>query len=146
VPAAQRGELLSWLMFTASGIGPFTGQAVHFQKYAPEKVPYAINRYDFEAWRHWKLVNERLAGRPWMMGEAYTLLDMAVWGWARAVPFALGDNAFEQLPHVKRLLDTVSARPAAQRAAAIKDRHAFKTEMDDEAKRAMFPQNERLKS
>jgi GST-like protein len=60
-------------------------------------------------------------------------------------PFALGDQAWEQLPNVKRLLDTVSARPAAQRAAALKDRYAFKTEMDDEAKRAMFPQNERLK-
>ena len=77
--------------------------------------------------------------------ERYTLLDMAVWGWARAVPFALGAEAWQQLPHVKRLFDAVNERPAAQRAAALKDRHAFKTEMDDEARRAMFPQNERLK-
>jgi GST-like protein len=69
---------------------------------------------------------------------------MAVWGWARAVPFALGAEAWEQLPHVKRLLDTLNERPAAQRAAALKDRYAFKTEMDDEARRAMFPQNQRL--
>ena len=144
--AADRGAMLSWLLFTASGIGPFTGQAVHFKHYAPEKVPYAINRYDFEAWRHWKILNAHLAGKDWMLSGRYTLLDMAVWGWARAVPFALGAEAWEQLPHVKRLLDAVTARPAAQRAAALKDRYTFKTDMDDEARRAMFPQNERLKS
>ena len=147
LPAPEaRGELLSWLMFTASGIGPFTGQCVHFKHYAPEPIPYAVNRYDFEAWRHWNLLNDLLASRPFMMGERYTLLDMAVWGWARAVPFALGDGAWERLPHVKRLFDTVNARPAAQRAAALKDRYAFKTEMDADARRAMFPQNERLKA
>ena len=137
--AADRGAMLSWLMFTASGIGPFTGQAVHFKHYAPEQVPYAIQRYDFEAWRHWKILNAHLAGKDWMVSQRYTLLDMAVWGWARAVPFALGAEAWEQLPHVKRLLDTVSARPAAQRVAAFKDRYIFKTEMDDAARRAMFP-------
>ncbi len=146
LPAApDRGAMLSWLMFTASGIGPFTGQCVHFKHYVPEPVPYAVNRYDFEAWRHWKILNAHLADQPWMVNSQYTLLDMAVWGWARAVPFALGAEAWEQLPHVKRLLDAVNARPAAQRAAALKDRYVFKTEMDDEARRAMFPQNERLK-
>jgi GST-like protein len=79
-------------------------------------------------------------------GERYTLLDMAVWGWARAVPFALGADAWQQLPNVKRLLDAINARAAAQRVEALKERYAFKTEMDDEARRAMFPQNERLKS
>ena len=142
----DRGAMLSWLMFVASGIGPFTGQAVHFKHYAPEPVPYAANRYDFEAWRHWKILNAHLSDRPWMVSDSYTLLDMAVWGWARAVPFALGADAWGELPHVKRLLDTVSERPAAQRAAALKDRHAFKTELDGEARRAMFPQNERLKA
>ena len=70
---------------------------------------------------------------------------MAVWGWARALPFALGTEAWAQLPNVKRHFDAINARPAAQRTAALKDRHAFKTEMDDEARRALFPQNERLK-
>jgi GST-like protein len=144
--AADRGAMLSWLMFTASGIGPFSGQSVHFKHYAPEPIPYAINRYDFEAWRHWKILNTHLADTTWMVSGRYTLLDMAVWGWGRAVPFALGDKAWEELPHVKRLFDAVSARPAAARAGAIKDRHAFKTEMDDESRRAMFPQNERLKA
>jgi GST-like protein len=139
-PAAQdRGALLSWMMFLASGIGPFTGQCVHFKHYAPEKLPYAIQRYEFEAWRHWKILDAHLAGKAWMLGDAYGVLDMAVWGWARAVPFALGPDAWAQLPNVKRLLDTVSERPAAQRAAALKDKHSFKAEMDDEARRAMFP-------
>ena len=120
---------------------------MHFKHYAPEQHPYSINRYDFEAWRHWKILNTHLADRAWMIGDRYSLVDMSVWGWARAVPFALGGpEAWEQLPHVKRLFDTVSQRPAAQRAAALKDRHAFKTELDAEARRAMFPQNERLKA
>jgi GSH-dependent disulfide-bond oxidoreductase len=144
--AADRGPMLSWLMFVASGIGPFTGQCVHFKHYAPEPHPYSINRYDFEAWRHWKILNAHLADRPWMVGNRCTLVDMAVWGWARAVPFALGAEAWAQLPHVKRLLDAVTERPAAQRAAALKDKHAFKTDMDDAARRAMFPQNERLRA
>jgi GST-like protein len=137
-PASERGAMLSWVMFVASGIGPFTGQCVHFKHYAPEPLPYAVQRYEFEAWRHWKILDAHLAQHPWMAGADYSLLDMAVWGWARAVPFALGADAWAQLPNVKRLLDAVNERPAAARAAALKDRHAFKTEMDDEARRAMF--------
>src|ERR671935_172737 len=56
-----RGELLSWLMFVASGVGPYAGQAVHFRAYAPEKLAYAINRYVFEAQRHFGILNDRLA-------------------------------------------------------------------------------------
>jgi GST-like protein len=141
---AARGEMYSWLMFVATGIGPFSGQAVHFKHYAPEPVPYAVNRYDFEAWRHWSILDDRLAQHPYMLGATYTLVDMAVWGWARAVPFVLGPEAWERLPHVKRLLDEINARPAAQRAEALKSRFAFKAEVDDEARRALFPQNERL--
>jgi GSH-dependent disulfide-bond oxidoreductase len=147
LPAPEdRGALLSWLMFSASGIGPFTGQLVHFKVYAPEPIPYAINRYDFEAWRHWKIVEAHLADREWMLSGRYTVLDMAVWGWARALPFALGADAWDQLPRLKSWFDTINARPAAQRVALLKDRHAFKAELDDEARRAMFPQNERLKA
>ena len=144
--AAHLGEILSLLMFTASGIGPFTGQAVHFKHYAPEPVPYAQNRYDFEVWRHWQLLEDRLATHSFMVGDSYSLVDMALWGWARAVPFALGPEAWDRLPHLKRWFDGINARPAAQRVAALKDRHTFKAEMDDEARRAMFPQNERLKA
>lgn len=139
-----RGQMYSWLMFVATGIGPYSGQAVHFRHYAPEPRAYAVNRYDFEAWRHWRIVDVQLEKHRYMLGDEYTLVDMAVWGWARSVPFVLGDGAWEKLPHVKRLLDEINARPAAQRAEALRARHAFKTEMDEDARRAMFPQNARL--
>jgi GST-like protein len=141
---AARGEMYSWLMLVATGIGPYSGQAVHFKHFAPPPQDYAVNRYDFEAWRHWELINERLADRRYMLGADYTLVDMAVWGWARAVPFILGPEAWDKLPHVKRLLDEINTRPAAQRAEALKARHAFKTDMDEAARKAMFPQNARL--
>lgn len=135
-----RGEMLSWLMFVATGIGPYSGQHVHFKHFAPEPKDYAVTRYTYEAWRHWQILNDRLANQPYMLGNEYTLVDMAVWGWARAVPFILGDDAWEKLPHVKRLLDEINARPAAQRAEALKTRHTYKTEMDAAARKAMFPQ------
>ena len=138
---AARGPMLSWLMFIASGVGPFSGQAVHFRHNAPEPVPYATNRYLYEANRHWGIVNAQLGKSRYMLGNDYTLVDMAFWGWARMVPHVLGDNAWTKLPDVKRLLDEISARPAAKRALALKDRHAFKTEMDEEARNFMYPQN-----
>ena len=134
----MRGELLSWLMFVASGVGPYAGQSVHFRMYAPEKNEYAINRYAFEAQRHFGILDARLAKQKYMLGGSYTIVDMAVWGWARGMPIVLGEAAWAKFPNLKRLVDEISARPAAQRAAGLKDRHKFKTEMDDEARRAMF--------
>ena len=134
----QRGELLSWLMFVATGVGPFSGQAVHFKHFAPEKVPYAQTRYAFEAERHYGILDARLAKQKYMVGDTYTIVDMDVWGWARMVPFILGDAAFEKWPNLKRLVDEVSARPAAARAIALKDKFTWKAEMDDEARANMF--------
>jgi GST-like protein len=135
---AARGELLSWLMFVATGVGPFSGQAVHFRHHAPEKVPYADKRYQYEAQRHYGIIDGRLNGRRYMLGSAYSIVDMAVWGWARMVPFILGENAWAKFANVKRLVDEISARPAAVRALALKDKFAFKAEMDDEARGHMF--------
>ncbi len=135
---AVRAELLSWLMFVATGIGPFAGQAVHFKHFSPEKVPYANDRYQYEAMRHFTVLNDRLRGRDWIVGDAYSIVDMAAWGWARMVPFILGDDAWAKLPELKRLHDAVSARPAAARAIALKDRFTWKTDMDEEARRHMF--------
>jgi GST-like protein len=134
----SRGELLSWLMFVASGVGPFAGQSVHFRNYAPEQIPYAVNRYMYEAQRHFGILNARLANQPRMVGGVYTIVDMAVWGWARLIPTVLGEAWWVKFPNLKRLVDEISARPAAQRAIALRDRHKFKTEMDEEARRAMF--------
>ena len=133
-----RGEMLSWLMFVASGVGPYSGQCVHFRHFAPEPKDYAVQRYLFEAKRHYGILDAHLAGRDYMAGKEYGIVDMAVWGWARMVPFVIGDDAWSTMPNLKRLFDKVSARPAAQRASAIKDRHSFKTEFDDEARRNMF--------
>jgi GSH-dependent disulfide-bond oxidoreductase len=135
---AARGELLSWLMFVATGVGPFSGQAVHFKHHAQEKIAYANTRYQYEAERHYGIANERLAKRRYMMGDTYTIIDMDLWGWARMVPYILGDDAWAKFPNVKRLTDEISARPAAQRAVALKDKFTFKVEMDDEARGFMF--------
>ena len=135
---ANRGELLSWLMFVATGVGPFSGQAVHFKHFAPEKVPYAHNRYQYEAMRHFAVLDAHLAKHHYMVGDTYTIVDMDVWGWARMIPFILGDDAWAKLPNVKRLHDEIMARPAAARAMALKDKFPFKTEMDDEARKHNF--------
>lgn len=143
--SAARGEMLSWLMFVASGVGPFSGQSVHFRHFAPEPKAYALNRYDFEANRHWRLIDDRLARGTYMLGDTYGIVDMAVWGWARMIPYVLGrDDCWAQLPHVKRLLDEIGARPAAVRAEKLRTSHKFKAEMDADARRNLFPQNERL--
>ena len=144
LPAATpvaRGELLSWLMFVASGIGPYSGQAVHFKHHAPESLPYAHNRYQYEARRHYGIIEARLGKQHYMVGDTYTIVDMALWGWARMVPFILGDDAWAAFPSLKRLVDEISARPAAVRATALTDKYNFKMEMDEEARRFMFPQN-----
>jgi GSH-dependent disulfide-bond oxidoreductase len=133
-----RGELLSWMMFVGTGVGPYTGQSVHFRNYAPEKIPYALNRYAYEAQRHFGILNDRLGKQKYMVGDGYTIVDMNVWGWARLIPMALGEEAWAKFANVKRLVDEISARPAAARAVALKDKHKFKTEFDDEAKRNMF--------
>jgi GST-like protein len=119
---------------------------VHFRHYAPPPQEYALNRYDFEAHRHWKIVDERLAANRWMLGDEYGIVDMALWGWARLAPYVLGgEQHWATYPNVKRLLDEINARPAAARVEKLRAAHSFKAEMDDAAKRFMFPQNERLK-
>ena len=108
-----RGELLSWLMFVATGVGPFSGQSVHFRHYAPGKEPYAANRYTFEVERHYKILDERLAKQRYMLGDTYTIVDMDVWGWARLGEFVAGEGTLAKFPNLKRLVDEIGARPAA---------------------------------
>ena len=144
--SAPRASMLSWLMFIASGVGPFSGQSVHFRNAAPAPKEYALNRYDYEAHRHWQLLEDHLAHHQYMLDSGYSIVDMAFWGWARLLPYVLGtDDTWTRYPQIKRLLDEISKRPAAQRAEQLKTRHAFKAELDAEARRFMFPQNERLK-
>jgi GST-like protein len=136
-----RSQMYSWLMFIATGIGPFSGQAVHFQHFASEPKDYALNRYTFEARRHWQIIDDHLATRSFMVNEEYTIVDMALWGWVRAFPYVFGDVGWTDYPNVKRFFDRINARPAAQRAEALKDLHAFKTAYDQETLDALYPQN-----
>jgi GSH-dependent disulfide-bond oxidoreductase len=96
----DRPELLSWLLFIASGLGPFSGQAVHFQNVAPEGLGYAVNRYRREAERHYQVLNDHLSDRTFIVGDAYTIADMSAWGWLdRAVRVMKGaDDPLARYP------------------------------------------------
>lgn len=134
---AARGQLLSWMMFIASGVGPFVGQAVHFSRFAPDPNPYALKRYMFEAERHFKILDARLGRSQYMLGDAYTIVDMAVWGWARAAAYVLGDESAAKLKNLLRLVDEINLRPAALRVAELQGRHKFK-DIDADARRILF--------
>jgi GSH-dependent disulfide-bond oxidoreductase len=143
---AAKAQIASWLMFIASGIGPYMGQHVHFKFFAPEPKEYATNRYDFEAWRHWNILESHLANHDFIAADEYSIVDMAAWGWARMIPFALGDDAWTKLPNLKKWFDRINARPAAARAEALKTKFEFKTQMDADALRNLFPANNRLQA
>jgi len=138
--AADRGQLLSWLMFIASGVGPYSGQSVHFGHFAAEQSAYALKRYRYEANRHWQILEDRLGQGRYMMGETYTILDMAIWGWAPRINFIMEPDAESRFPNIMRLMAELNARPAAQRAQALPGKYTFQQEMDDAAMRHMYPQ------
>ncbi len=101
-------------MFVASGLGPYSGQAVHFRHFAPESQEYGVNRYDFEVERHYRVLDARLANQPYLLGASYTIVDMAMWGWARLIDHVMGNpEAWSHFPNVKRLYDEISARRGA---------------------------------
>jgi GSH-dependent disulfide-bond oxidoreductase len=139
----DRAQLLSWLMFIASGLGPFSGQAVHFQYAAPEGLDYAVNRYRREADRHYQVLNDHMKGREYIVGDGYTIADMSAWGWidrAKRV-FKGAEDPLAAYPELKRWFAVIDARPAVARARAINKTHEFKSVNDDETKRALFPSN-----
>lgn len=144
--ASLIGETLSWMMFIATGVGPYSGQAVHFKHFAPEPKEYAVNRYAFEAERHFGILDAHLATHHWMVGDSYSFVDMSLWGWERVVPFILGPDAWTKLPNLKRHFDEVNARPAAVRAEGLKAKYTFKAEVDEDARKQLFPGNARLKT
>jgi len=141
--AEDRPELLSWLLFIASGLGPFSGQAVHFQFAAPEGLDYAVNRYRREADRHYQVLDDHLEGRSFIVGETCTIADISAWGWLdRASRVRKGaDDPLAAFPNLKRLYETVGARPAAARAREVGKHHPFKQVNDEETRRALFPSN-----
>lgn len=136
----DRGEMLSWLMFIASGLGPYSGQSVHFRKAAPEQIPYAINRYLREAQRHYQVLDTHLEGRDYIVGDEFTIADVSAWGWIDKAAFVL-DDGLTQYPNIAKWFDRINTRPAVEKARNIAKDITFKTEFDDLAKRSLFPQN-----
>jgi len=112
-------ETLSWLMFVASGVGPYAGQAVHFRHASPLDVPYAMERYQFEAARHFSIIEDRLRDREYLVGDSFSIVDMALWGWASFLPRILGEEAASAFPRVAAFVARIDARPAALRALAV---------------------------
>jgi GST-like protein len=114
---------------------------VHFKGYATEVCEYSINRFDFEAERHWKVLDGQLAKHRYTLGDEYTVVDMAVWGWARMVPRVLSkhEDVWNMFPNVKRLVDEINARDAVRGVERLLKQHTFKVEMDEESRRHMFP-------
>jgi GSH-dependent disulfide-bond oxidoreductase len=138
-----RGELLSWLFFLATGLGPYSGQAVHFQRAAPEKLSYAINRYRREAERHYTVLDKHLRGRDFIVGKEYSIVDISAWGWIDRAKFVLpgSDDPLAPFANVRRWFHAIDARPAVAKARAVGTDHAFKKEVDEESRRALFPSN-----
>lgn len=117
IPKDLRGQVgtLEWLMWQMGGLGPMAGQNHHFALYAPEKLPYAIERYVKETSRLYGVLNKRLKGRDFIMGKQYTIADMAAYPWVLAERQGQDLNDF---PNVKRWHAAIRARPATTRAYA----------------------------
>ncbi|MEO1679214.1 MAG: glutathione binding-like protein [Pseudomonadota bacterium] len=118
--AKERSEALQWLMFQMGGIGPMMGQAMYFQRIAApngEDHPFAIRRYVDESRRLLEVLNTRLEGRDWLVGDAMSVADIATYPWARAWPWAR--VSVDGLPHLQAWFDRIDARPAVQRAMTI---------------------------
>ncbi|WP_372880227.1 glutathione S-transferase family protein [Psychromonas sp.] len=136
----DRGEMLSWMMFIATGLGPYSGQSVHFRHAAPE-LPYAINRYLREAQRHYEVLDNHLQDRSYIVGEQYSIADVAAWGWIDKATVVLGEEGLAPYPNLQRWFANIESRPAVARARNISKDIKFKTDFDEQAKRAFFPQN-----
>jgi GSH-dependent disulfide-bond oxidoreductase len=108
--------VLQWLFWQMGGLGPMAGQNGHFNTYAPEKVPYAIERYTMETTRLYSVLNKRLADRRFVAGEAYSIADMASYPWI--VPHERHKQVIGDFPHLKRWFDEIGARPATVKAYA----------------------------
>ena len=137
LPLDTRGryDVLQWLMFQVGGVGPMLGQAHHFRIYAPERVPYGIERYTNEAKRLYGVLDRRLAGRDWLAADEYSIADIATWPWIRS--HESQGIALDDYPNVKRWFERIGRRAAVQRAIQVlADRR--KPQMDDKAREILF--------
>ena len=137
----RRIEVDEWLFWQMGGFGPMLGQVHHFRNYAPEKIPYAIDRYVNEANRLYGVLDERLKDREFVCGD-YSIADMAIVGWAKL--WDKQGQAIEDMPNVKRWLDAVMARPAVARGLAVKvDAPTIDLATDKAAQAMLFGQRAR---
>ena len=140
IPADIRGrvEVTQWLMWQMGGLGPMAGQNHHFGQYAPEKIPYAVDRYVKETNRLYGVLNKRLADREFVAG-AYSIADMASYPWV--VPWTRQGQNLDDFPHLKRWFEAIRHRPATLRAYELAAKvNPGQQGMSEEAKKVLFGQ------
>ena len=133
-------DVLQWLMWQMGGLGPMAGQNHHFVQYAPERIPYAMDRYVKETARLYGVLNKRLADREFVAGD-YSIADMACYPWI--VPHKRQQQNLDDFPHLRRWFDTIRARPAVERAYELAKTVNVKPTVDEEAKKVLFGQDAR---
>jgi GST-like protein len=116
----EKAEVSEWLFWQVGGLGPMAGQNHHFNIYAPEKIPYAMDRYVKETSRLYGVLNKHLEGREWVGGSGYSIADMAIYPWI--VPYQMQQQNLEDFTHLKNWFDRVAARPAVRRAYELTDK------------------------
>ena len=142
IPQDLRGrtETIQWLFWQMAGLGPMAGQNHHFTQYAPEPIPYAVNRYVKETARLYAVLNKRLADRSFAAGEDYSIADMACYPWI--VQHKRQSQNLDDFPHLKRWFETIRARPATVRAyAKAKEINPSPAGITEAAKRILFGQD-----
>lgn len=140
LPREMRGwvEVLQWLMWQMAGLGPMAGQNHHFVQYAPERIPYAMERYIKETARLYGVLNKRLADREFVAGE-YSIADMACYPWV--VPHSRQKQNLDDFPHLKRWFEAIAARPAVERAYALAKTINARPTVDEQARKVLFGQD-----
>jgi GSH-dependent disulfide-bond oxidoreductase len=137
-----RYEVTQWLMWQMGGLGPMAGQAGHFRLYAPEPMPYSVDRYTNEVNRLYGVLDRRLAGREYICGE-YSIADMACWPWI--LPHERHGQRLEEFPDLRRWYEQLKTRPALRRGFDVgrEIRQLAKDGPDDEARKVLFGQRAR---
>ncbi|AWV08784.1 glutathione S-transferase C-terminal domain-containing protein [Marilutibacter maris] len=132
----QKVEVNQWLMWQMAGLGPMTGQYGHFNVYAPEPIPYAIDRYTREVQRLLGVLDKRLDGRDFIAGPQYTIADMACYPWID--PYDKAPMDLSDYPNLRRWRSAIAERPGTVRAYEVADRHRVQREMTEEMRRNLF--------
>lgn len=140
LPSGIRGrvEVMQWLFWQMGGLGPMAGQNHHFVQYAPDKLPYAINRYVNETSRLYGVLNNRLADREFIAGE-YSIADMSSYPWI--VPHQRQQQKLDEFHHLKRWFETVGARPAVKRAYALAEKVNTDPVVSEQSRALLFSQS-----